>query len=311
MVGRSSAVGVSLFVAVACSGGGGGDSGNPILDTNEAACTEYGSAYCTRLESCIVTSIGQRYGDVATCKERVALGCTTRLGLSGSVRKPADVRTCAKAISAGTCNSLRGDLIPNECMPIKGTLATGATCLDDSQCASAYCDGSSALCGGHCKDARREGEACDAAGVICGRALVCIDGKCARPLALAVDDFCTGPDSCNAGLACQADRCQKPAALGEACDATWATAPACNLDAGLLCLSGKCVKLVLNPPGSACDDTFSGPNQCSKSTCVSGSCRGYVADGGDCSGKLECLSPFKCDRSVCKRFDQITTACGL
>jgi len=301
---------ISLFLVVACSSGGSGDPNGPLADTPEAACAEYGSAYCTRLDGCIVASIGQRYGDVATCKERVAIGCTTRLALSGSGRKPADVRACAKAIGAGTCNSLRGDLIPNECLPSKGTLVVGATCFDDSQCASAYCDGVSALCGGHCKDARRVGEACDGA-TICGRALVCTGGECVRPTALAVDDFCTGPDSCDAGLACQADRCQKPAALGEACDSTWAKAPACNLDAGLICISGTCVKLVLNPPGSPCDDTFSGPNQCSKSYCVSGSCRAFITDGGDCSGKLECLSPFKCDRSVCKSFDKITTSCGL
>lgn len=295
--------------ALACSSGSG-NSGSPSVDSPEGACAEYAAAYCARLDACFTLRVGQSFGDIATCRDRTALGCVARLGLAGMGKKPADVRTCGAALSGGDCNALRGDLVPSACLPKKGTLAAGTTCYDDSQCASAFCEGFSLLCGGKCKDAAIQGAACSGA-TGCGRALVCSADVCERPPPAGVDDLCTTTDGCAVGLYCFEGNCKKSAGEGEACDPASKTAPGCNTDAGLLCVSGKCVKIKLGPPGAACDNAFSGPNQCSKSDCFEGKCRAFAADGGECIGTVKCLSPAQCDRGVCKMFHQVTTACGL
>jgi hypothetical protein len=83
---RSLAVALtSLAVAswTACGGADdmsfGGSAGGPGGVTPEAACAKYAAALCDKLDTCTKLLLQIGFGDEATCTERLALGCPSRV----------------------------------------------------------------------------------------------------------------------------------------------------------------------------------------------------------------------------------------
>ena len=102
--------------------------------SSEKACADEAGATCSLLQTCSGGALlTLRYGDLATCQQRVAAACMSSLSAAGTGATAASVEACAQALPSEACIDLSGcgNPVP-ACQPQVGTLADNALCL---QCA--------------------------------------------------------------------------------------------------------------------------------------------------------------------------------
>jgi len=248
----------------------------------QPACTALADAYCAKLSSCspFVTSVA--YGDVAMCRQRWILNCTPNFGAPGTSATPARTTACAQSIGALACPTfLSGDL-GTACAIVAGTVAQGAPCGDDAQCASTFCARAPDAVCGTCQPATMAGSPCVQGSCSVSTNTVCPAGKttCIRPVAGKVGDSCVGHEQCDVGHQ-----------VG--CNPT----------------NSKCIALTLASAGGNCgaDSIFPtsvgvcpAAGTCSAS--LAGRCSAAGMDGASCSTAdtgTHCMAPAKCVASKC------------
>ncbi len=244
-----------------------------------AACAEAADAVCGQLEACSPFGLAAIYGDLATCKSRVALGCLPAFGAPGSSATTARTVQCAQALRQLSCEVVKtGDYGP-ACAAVPGALADGAACGDDSQCQSTFCARASTSLCGTCSPKSTEGGPCEDGA--CSSGLSCPTGAstCIKPVPGEVGDACTYQEQCDL-------------AEGIVCDTA---------------ASKECIQVsVASGTGEACGLTMTGFVLCRASGACSGifggTCSAAAADGAACSASdtgPKCLSPARCVEGTC------------
>jgi hypothetical protein len=257
-------------------------TGNDAGGDPQQACTALADAYCSKLQSCSPFVASVAYGDVAMCRQRWILNCTPNFGATGTSATPARTTACAQSIGALTCTTfLSGDL-GAACAVVPGTVAQGAPCGDDAQCASTFCDRAPDAVCGTCQPVTMAGDPCVQGSCSVSTNTVCPAGKttCIRPVAGKVGDSCVGHEQCDVGHQ-----------VG--CNPT----------------NSRCIALTLAPAGGACgaDSIFPtsvavcpAAGTCSAS--LAGRCSAAAMDGAACSTSdtgTHCMAPAKCVASKC------------
>jgi hypothetical protein len=271
--------------------GKAGASGAGMMDASigtdasgdtQQACTALADAYCAKLQSCspFVTSVA--YGDVAMCRQRWILNCTPNFGVTGTSATPARTTACAQSINALSCTTfLSGDL-GAACAVAPGTVAQGAPCGDDAQCASTFCARAADAVCGTCRPTTMAGDPCVQGSCSVSTNTVCPVGKttCIRPVAGKVGDSCVGHEQCDVGHQ-----------VG--CNPT----------------NSKCIALTLATAGGTCGADSIFPTSvavcpaggtCSAS--LAGRCSAVGMDGASCSTAdtgTHCMAPARCVASKC------------
>lgn len=200
---------------------------------------------------------------------------------------------------------------------VRGTLAEGAPCEDDTQCASGECDRMSnsstpAACG-KCAPSRQIGEPCSGGGCVVGAACRTAPGsssptesKCVAVRIANAGESCGSfveeVVRCAQGLTCKLDetssgastgKCTAPAGEGAPCGTQDSQFARCA--APFSCVNEKCGRL--GGAGATCsgsDDCASGFGcDPSNRTCVAIT---WVADGAACDDNLR-----RCNTGFCAR----------
>jgi hypothetical protein len=235
----------------------------PPAITEASACTAYAKARCAKQKSCAAFQYELAWGDDATCEARTSLGCVERFAEPGVSLKPDGLDACARAIEAVACDDFALGVLPPACT-VAGTLAKGAKCAHDEQCASGYCKkGSFGACGS-CGDRSTAGGYCSA-GTDCAPGLVCASGSCRAPVALG--GSCSSSSPCGPGLACIGGRCAKGAPAGTSCGLEPGAPDPCDRTNGVVCspLVMSCTQVKVVAAGQKCNpyqDVCAGGGEC-------------------------------------------------
>ena len=288
---------------------GPGEGGGPADGGNAGqACTDYVTAFCSRYETCSPYWFGRQYGDDATCRARNLIGCAGQFTANGATWTSAGLEACAASIPTAKCEDLilLGRLPPS-CTPSPGTLADGAGCAFDSQCAGRVClFGDFGSCGA-CATISPAGAIC-VDSTECASGMVCAGssspGAC-TPYVLEGGSCSDAP--CAPWLSCQNGTCGKPEQVGGACSSNPDAFDPCDTFAGILCdnVSMMCIAPVVDTTNQSCADH----SICAASyVCTtSGGCAPPIKEGDDCavlSGPA-CLPPSRCDNGLCTLPDPV------
>lgn len=244
------------------------------------------AAFCDGLGSCCSTRM--RPFDRASCETSVRGLLEARAAMSENVRfDSAAAAQCLRNVRAAlpTCAGVERE----PCNRIyAGTVATGAPCQRDAECAPVA--GSDTYCLQVCKAARRAaaGEACvrtcrseDDCGLLPGEppadlmsrttwgecftedGLACVGGTCVR--APGAGAACLANAICDRGFDCTNQTCVALPAIGAACIGDCAPGAYCSL-------AGVCAAQAAI--GAACDDdeACSADASCGRDACGVGSC---------------------------------------
>ena len=261
------------------SGAGGGSGGPAPTDGAATACASLARALCAKADDCAPFANTLVFGGRATCEERLQLDCLGRFA-PGSSATPADTSACADSLSSQSCAAFaRGDL-GAACAPRPGTAPSGATCLDDRQCASAFC-----------------ARAADAACGVCAPPTTA-GGPCVR-------GSCSAGTVCPKGTTTATCLVPEPGPLGATCTVS----EQCDVGHGLGCnpLTGRCIRLALASSGTCGLDLAAATyNACGASASCSpvlaGKCVAAAEDGAPCSNAEAgppCLPPARCVSGRC------------
>ena len=219
---------------------------------------------------------------------------------------PAAFARCLIETGAARCNTAQFNA---SCLTrFTGTIADGATCHGDIECASpdAVCQSScaDACCTGTCQPKFKQGQTCTdrhscEPGLQCHR--TCIAGD--------IDTPCTSDRDCDSDAWCDvaAGLCKADFATGTAC-----TNPLqCGGETSCVGLSvssgapGHCLRI--SSAGDHCDALCYGNLYCDSS----GTCRDLPALGQGCSALIPCAGPdTMCDGTLCVRRGETGVACG-
>jgi hypothetical protein len=281
----------------ATAGGDAGGDGKPI--SGEQACADLAASICNNYVNCVPYNIELAFGDAATCIAREQLPCLSALSANGSLATPARVSACAQARAAMSCDDLAFNRFPSACR-IDGSLALGADCADDWQCAGAngYCKALGAC--GACAALGAVGAGCSSF-VDCDTGLDCMSGRCVPMMAEGAT--CDETHACGRGtFSCIKGSCVRLAKAGDACSESGGTP--CSRGLGCDTQTLVCAPLYVGKPGDAC--TF-GQDPCAEQqTCVpaggglTGTCPAAVKDGASCNGTRDCLPPAVCAGGTCQ-----------
>ncbi len=256
--------------------------------TPDSACAALGVARCAVMEACTPFTVRQFHDTVESCRTAFKRRCLFALSAPGASSSAESVSSCAKVLATTACEAyVVSD--PPACFPEPGTLANGAGCWDDSQCASGIClHGLFAYCG-KCQPGVGLGGSCATSPCVAG--LSCADGTCVKLGSIGA--ACASDAACAVTLACRAGKCAANA-LGDPCDS--ATNAGCRILAGLRCMASKCVAATSSETGGPCASFF----DCRAGDCVASSCKPTVIEGGACGPGLPgCRSPFVCAGGKC------------
>jgi hypothetical protein len=302
---------VSLLAGLvsACSTSAAGDGGLPDGSVSvDQACNDISQAYCTKLQDCSNGfDIQTTFGSSAICQARRKLTCVENQGAPGTSATPETTEACFSSYASFTCPDFFANNPPAACVPMPGSLATGAACSTSAQCASTFCAvPKDAVCG-TCQPLPTAGAPCYS--IPCGRNLICLvdGGSCAAPVAQGGP--CLDENACVSGLSCVgltpggAGTCQLGATqLGAACDPHQQTGPGCS--PGMWCSrDAGCQLTGFATGGEACGFVngvavaCSGGGLCVKPTgAIAGVCYAPVAEGAACDSLAgpPCLSPARC-----------------
>jgi len=288
------------------SGGSGGDATSQACDLSFEA--EYRDLY-----TCAGVDLPADHR--AALKASYGKYCAAQLTEAGRTATAAHLTACAQAHQAAPCGTLTTlDACRIDSLP--GTLAVGAGCFDDAQCASLYCaiDSAADVSCGHCTNRLADGAACDHASDRCAIGDACDPqtSKCekATPAApLGAGEGCVVSVQCQPDLGCIANKCAPRIAEGGACP----NGDECKQELGCDVTTSKCTKRSVAKPGEACDVSVV---LCETGNCASGSdgkgtCPKVIADGAACAAgdaaqtclELSVCIDGKCaplDPSICK-----------
>lgn len=336
---------VPIALLVACGGGGGGttapadaavspdslsipdatsESGGATRGGSDATTTATGCdhvvAMCTKLNQCAPFFLKAIYGDLASCNDRLIKVCTQQSATNTTGLSQASVQACETALNAATCADLFANNIP--ACSFHGTLADGATCGDNTQCASAFCQLGGNLCG-TCAAKAAAGAACASGNNDeCQAGLVCSSNKtCVAPalLGAACDDktqpcltgtFCTTAKTCASTVAVGTD-C--PGAYMNFADGTYCAAknttasPQVGTQIGTASAGQPCGLA----PGNSLPATLCAPGSVAACTLTSGGitlfglptkgvCSAPIQDGFTCAATDVCLAGAQCISGICQ-----------
>ncbi len=282
---------ISCVAVFACSSGSGSASGGG------GACADYVNALREGAQSCGKYNVAP--GRDAELSARLEQECTAALNAPGTGITPSLLAQCAGKVRAAC-----GDDDSCDDIVITGSLADGAPCGADAQCAGGDCktvstSASASRCG-TCASRAAIGAACGGSNPGCVKGATCDTGTCVERVVLAEGDVCydpakpsSSPASCGDGLACKIEgapstqvKCTTRAAAGAKCTSE------SDCLSELVCLGGTCA--VPGPPGTACTSS----SQCANGACSTASktCVAiqWVAAGGACDN-----TERRCARGSC------------
>ncbi len=305
-------------VSAGCGGSGagtttsmgtGGEGGSPTIDS---ACAEIAKARCEKLDSCSDDYLVKvRYGDVATCEDRVAANCRSSLAADGTGNSASADEACAQSYAGEACVDLENDKLTTACRTKAGALADGAACAFSAQCASAFCLTQDAQPCGTCAPAPKDGDPCTTTAQ-CGPNQGCASysGQCTTFAAIGeacgLGKLCGAGASCVGGSATVTGTCRAAMAkAGDACDSTLEAASGCDANLGLDCdsTSQKCVAISLAEDGQPCGTVSGVTVGCAAGgRCFivdgsgTGTCKAAAKDGAACdtTNGPGCLLPARC-----------------
>ncbi len=278
---------------------GGGSAGSTSTggsagSTGSVTCAEAAVSYCDLIAGCSSYAFQFSFADKSDCAKQVANQCEQQATAPGSKTPIAKLTGCVANL---TCEKLyNSEHQPEECVPLPGDKANGASCYADSQCQSTHCKVPELDGCGACVALGTEGAACDETSD-CASDLNCAGAVCVKPTATA-GQSCEKA-SCVAGLRCgQDDTCKAPGTkkAGEAC----ASSDECDQTKGLYCGGSKtCTVVAFAALGEACGVVnnalvvCSGGNKCGDdSKCVSTLLEGAActmqASGDPCGHGTRC-----------------------
>lgn len=252
------------------AGGTAGIGGSSANVTNAEACSAYLDAYCGWVARCDVLVLRDYWDTVAQCKEANTAECLDSFTAPGSAWTVAGTMDCAEKVSAAECA-----LVISRLCPVHGSLADGAACRYDGQCASGVCQRTDwFLDCGHCAEPGVEGASCHqlngcVAGFECSLGGdtrdTCVRGN---PVGAACDFY---QSNCAYGLGCTNGTCKTLPGAGETCSPQ---PYECDPSQDVECLGGTCVKLQWVHEGEACDAGKAilcvGDLTCTNGTCAKG-----------------------------------------
>ena len=300
------------------------DSGVPIKAGSDAKAVasgcDHAAALCAKLGECAPFLLKAAYGDATTCADRLSQACTAQSVSSGSGMTEANILACEAGLATAQCKDVFANNVP--ACTFHGTLADGATCGDNSQCASGFCSHSTNLCG-VCAGKGAAGAPCaSGSNDECQTGLVCSSGKiCAQPAVVggACDDT-TQP--CLTGSFCtSAKTCALTAEAGKACPGAYL-----NIGDGTLCFgkdsptspqtSTQIGTATAGQPCGLAPSTGSPPTLCAPGsvaacTLVSGGiqlfgiptkgiCTAPIQDGFTCTSTDICQPGAQCIAGTCQ-----------
>jgi hypothetical protein len=310
---RMDGIGLALVLAVAACEGAGPSKSSDVSSGDvsgaagaSTACGEFATRWCARIEACAPGWIGmafgnhRSYGDLATCRARVALACGGWVALSAGALNDTLVRGCAASTESATCADVIDVHLYHSaprCIAGFGAGAVGSACVASFQCAAGYCSGVG--------DAGALGTCKEAAGGITYRSEHDVGGTCETS------------DQCFAPLSCESGSCVAPVVLGESCATR-------TCDASGYCdRSGAapiCHAWTVGKDGDACDTygrsasgsagRVCGPGlDCTNPNDMgNGHCAPYAAEGAACDGWAgpPCLYPAICFADRCTLPEDVT-----
>jgi len=276
------------------TGGGGDASTRPDATAEEVqSCNAFADAFCNRLQTCSSFVMSVLYGDVATCRQRWVLSCLPNYNVRGTSATAAKTNSCAQTLPALACDKfLLGDF-GTTCTPAAGTLAQGAACGDDAQCASTFCARSATSVCGTCQPVTNPGDPCVQGSCSVSTNTICPAGTttCVKPKAGQVGDPCVGQEECDVGhqVGCNTATSKQCIALtltasGGTCGANSILNPTsvAVCGAGGTCslpFGGMCTPFAAD--GQTCSTTDTGAHCVQPAKCVGGRC--VVPDPGTCN----------------------------
>jgi|SRR5580658_7452565 len=234
-------ISVTAVMGVVALGCGGRESGTSAMDDGggaaisaQVACEDFMTA---SFQSCA----GMPTAAMASLKAGFGQGCQNTVALPGSGVTAAALEACAAALNALPC-----PLVPDmvglivsgygtasflAACNFRGSLAAGAPCNENFQCASALCSGAHETLGtegplpstcGTCAPTAAIGESCSSSG--CGPGAICSGAVCVAVTYGALGASCAANVSlCAPGLYCtppppQAGHCVGfPSHVGDSC----------------------------------------------------------------------------------------------
>jgi hypothetical protein len=236
--------------------------------------------------------VGTPTAEMASLQAGFGQACQNTVALPGSGVTPAALEACAAALNALPCQAapdMVGVIVSGygtasflEACNFRGSLAAGAPCNENFQCASALCSGAHQTLGtegplpstcGMCAPTAAIGESCSSSGcgpgALCSKAIPGLEPSFAPP-----DPVCVAVTY---------------GALGASCDANVSLcAP------GLSCTAGHCVRFPGNV-GDSCSNSIS----CAGTLVCQGTpqtCQQPVPARGSCSTDQDCAYGLVCEQ---------------
>lgn len=271
----------------------------------QQACGSFAQALCARLSACAPFIAQIWYGNAATCRERVELGCTKDLEVPDTNQTTTEMAACAAAAMTASCDDLLADNFPEPCRIKPGPRRNGEGCGSSWQCMSTHCEKTTGDCG-TCAPRQAASGTCSVNGG-CQQGLVCTAGKCVSPS--AVGGPCDANTPCRGGhLYCNAGTCAMRLGAGNSCAGN---AEACDFRSGVACnilsAAPTCQVVAAAQGGQACG-IVNGTlticqldNDCPGATLTQpGACVAPSQDGTACSPRHNCLPPASCVGGICR-----------
>jgi hypothetical protein len=310
-----------VLAAAACSSssssggntGDGGTGGDASVDPAKA-CNDLASAYCAKIQSCVPYFVEITFGDVPTCVSRASASCTTAAGATGTSATAGTNEACGTALSAESCDDILDGKPPTACVIAPGTLASGAACGEDAQCASAFCGKPAGKYCGTCAAPPAAGAAC--VGGRCGPSLACgANAMCVTPGASGAT--CDANTPCLTTLSCGGGKCTTPVAAGATCDPKQMTTAGCQTTSGYFCNAAttKCEQVTIATANEACGIVHGGLTLCSglgfcrgATSTAPGKCIAAAANGAACDDTMgpSCMAGAHCVNAICVADDPAT-----
>ena len=184
-------------------------------------------------------------------------------GITDAMRS--QLQSCISSLGSAPCEGTTPECFTLDGMT--GSLANGAACQQDSQCASGACTGSNIKCG-ECVAATL-GSAADCSGDkenLCAPGLVCVNSgassNCATRTLVQEGGRCgNNAQVCAAGLSCEdaahdgQSTCRKTVAAGGICADSKGAIATCDKGGSFRCDSTTKSCVALSNEGEACTDT--------------------------------------------------------
>ncbi|MFO0695970.1 MAG: hypothetical protein U0230_20575 [Polyangiales bacterium] len=270
------------------------------------ACLVLASTRCAAFAHCAdAFPLERRFRSREVCVERLALECAVFERAPGTAIDAAWTSACAAAHRSVSCDVLlHADVIPG-CEPPRGTLADGAPCVVDAQCAGGRCGFDAGGTCGSCGSPGGLGASCAtipcATGFACNEHVVCavpaLEGEpCGRSVPCAKGTSCVGASHVAMGV-CVADA-RTP---GATCDPAYATGGGCDEALGLGCdpVSSTCVVVTVREPIEACNlgdpTVICGEGSECLGTATGTACAVVPSEGDACDRYgVPCLEPSVC-----------------